>query len=263
MSPITKELEIIINLKKELNSLMGIITLLNEYYQSHLRNSNIHGMLVVINNIKKQLLNIITKIIDLWTSYLQLNHTPGAEQSINEQVNISIINISVIGETIKSSPLITRQTFDTVITNIHTLTNPINTAIRLVSQLETILDRHSRRLLASTSLRRPTGLLPRPLSEAPSIQRQPNLTTRPASLIRQQVINFRELLPTRASSHSSSHSSSRSSSRSSSGTSLDNLRLGYGKKFFKKRRLTHRKRDTRRNNVKPQKSKKYYKIRRA
>ena len=253
MSPITKELEIIINLKKELNSLMGIITLLNEYYQSHLRNSNIHGMLVVINNIKRQLPNIITKIKDLWTSYLQLNQTPGAEQSINEEVNISIFNISVIGETIKSSPRITRQTFDTAIANIHTLTNRINTAIRLVSHLETILDRHSRRLLAST------GLLPRPLSQAPSIQRQPNLTTRPASLIRQQVINFRELLPTRASPHSSS----RSSSRSSSGTSLDNLRLGYGKKFFKKRRLTHRKRDTRRNNVKPQKSKKHYKIRRA
>ena len=253
MSPITKELEIIINLKEELNSLMGIITQLNEYYQSHLQNTNIHGMLVVINNIKSQLPNIITKIKDLWTSYLQLNQTHGAEQSINEEVNISIVNISVIGETIKSSSLITRQTFDTVITNIHTLTNPIKTAIRLVSQLETILDRHSRRLLAST------GLLPRPLSQAPSIQRQPNLTTRPASLIRQQVINFRELLPTRASPHSSS----RSSSRSSSGTSLDNLGLGYGKKFFKKRRLTHRKRDTRRNNVKPQKSKKHYKIRRA
>ena len=253
MSPITKELGIIINLKEELNSLMGIITTLNQYYQSHLQNTNIHGMLVVINNIKIQLPNIITKIIDLWTSYLQLNQTHGAEQSINEEVNISIINISVIGETIKSSPRITRQTFDTAITNIHTLTNPINTAIRLVSQLETILDRHSRRLLASTSL------LPRPLSQAPSIQRQPNLTTRPASLIRQQVINFRELLPTRASPHSSS----RSSSRSSSGTSLDNLGLGYGKKFFKKRRLTHRKRDTRRNNVKPQKSKKHYKIRRA
>ena len=253
MSPITKELEIIINLKEELNSLMGIITQLNEYYQSHLQNTNIHGMLVVINNIKSQLPNIITKIKDLWTSYLQLNQTHGAEQSINEEVNISIVNISVIGETIKSSSLITRQTFDTAIANIHTLTNRINTAIRLVSQLETILDRHSRRLLASTSL------LPRPLSQAPSIQRQPNLTTRPASLIRQQVINFRELLPTRASPHSSS----RSSSRSSSGTSLDNLGLGYGKKFFKKRRLTHRKRDTRRNNVKPQKSRKHYKIRRA
>ena len=74
MSPITKELGIIINLKEELNSLMGIITQLNQYYQSHLQNTNIHGILVVINNFKIQLPNIITKINDLWTSYLHNQH---------------------------------------------------------------------------------------------------------------------------------------------------------------------------------------------
>jgi hypothetical protein len=123
------------------------------------------------------------------------------------------------------------------------------TAIVEIANLVSALDLNERRELglASNSRSRPRpvprlliplppGLpsysAPPPLSAPPRLQRQPNIGTRPTSLVRQPAMHLSlddlelNLTPSRTPSSASSSSS----------------RLGLGKKYFRARKITHRKR---------------------
>ena len=213
----------------------------------------------------KLLPTTIKKINKSWTTYLQSIPV----SSINEyehRVNSTIANI-------KSSELIIKNltknrslndlTLDFISSYLDDLTNHTTTAISQTDDLARILDIPN--IIAQASNRRQYRLLPLPpppsphlsplsplpptppfsapppsppFSAPPQLRRQPNLGTQQRSLVRQEATHL--LLD-----------------------GLDDLdglyelRLGQGKKFFKKRRLTHR------NKLRDQKSKKHYKTRRA
>ena len=217
----------------------------------------------------KLLPTTIKKINKSWTTYFQSIPV----SSINEyehRVNSTIANINTRGGTIKNmikNMTLNNLTLDFIsinlITNLDGLDNQTSTAISQVAKLVSILDIGDR--IAQASNRRQYRSLPLPpppsphlsplsplpptppfsapppsppFSAPPQLRRQPNLGTQQRSLVRQEATHL--LLD-----------------------GLDDLdglyelRLGQGKKFFKKRRLTHR------NKLRDQKSKKHYKTRRA
>ena len=201
----------------------------------------------------KLVLANITRIKTSWTTYLNL---VGEEdrQPINEDLNISIANILISGQTIKNIR-INGETLSSLINNLDTLSQQTTTAISQTANLESILDIVDRIALASNRSSRPVPPpsphlsplsplplplplpLPPPFSAPPGLRRQPNIGTQQTSLVRQQAIH--SLLDLDGLD------------------GLDDLRIGQGKKYFKQRRLTHR------NKLRGRKSKKHYKTRRA
>ena len=199
----------------------------------------------------KLLPTTIKKINKSWTTYLQSIPV----SSINEhehQVNSTIAKIVTRGANIKNlikNITINDLTLDFIITNLHHLNNETAMAISEVTKLVGILDIHERIALASNRSSRPVPRLPLPslslsppppppLSAPPRLQRQPNISAQERGLVRQAVSHL----------------------------SLDDQAHGSGKKYFKKRRLTHRnrvtKRVTKRNILRLQKQRKHYKTRR-
>lgn len=172
----------------------------------------------------------IKRVKALTTSYLQ---------SFNNDLN-SINSVIISGETIKNMT-INSQTLNSLISNLDTLSLQTTTAIVQIANLVSVLDLNERRELGLTSNSRsrpvprllipPPGLpsysAPPPYSAPPRLQRQRNIGTRPTSLVRQPstrlLLEDLDLTPSRASSTNSSRSA-------------------LGKKYFRPRKMTRRKR---------------------
>jgi hypothetical protein len=232
MSPIPHESELgrLIAIKKELEKLLKSTLLIIQLCSS---NTNI----VTIKLKVKLLLANIKRVKALRTSYLQ---------SFNNDLN-SINSIIRSEETIKNININSR-TLNSLISNLDTLSLQTTTAIVEIANLVSALDLNERRELglASNSRSRsrpvprllipPPGLpsysTPPPLSAPPRLQRQPNIGTRPTSLVRQPAMHLSlddlelNLTPSRTPSSASSTSS----------------RNAFGKKYFRARKITHRKR---------------------
>jgi hypothetical protein len=241
MSPIPDDSELgrLIAVQKELVNLLAKIIAIT--------NSANADILTTKLNIKVAVA-IIKKIKTMWSNYLQ--SVEDDRQEINQDLNTSIFNIVISGATIKNSP-VNRQTLNSLISNINTgLKQQISRAIIQSSTLISIIDTRDRISLASN---RPPGpslplpsrpvrlpspglplppLPPPPLRGPPMLQRRPNIGTQQTSLVRQQATHslLEDLLPSRASSNASSTASSSAP------------RDGFGKNYFKARKLTHRKR---------------------
>jgi hypothetical protein len=232
MSPIPHESELgrLIAIKKELGNLLTKISAITNMSNTNIANIKLNVKLIIAN---------IKRVKALRTSYLQ---------SFNNDLN-SINSIISSGEAIKNIN-INSQRLNALIRNLDTLSLQTTTAIVEIANLVSALDLNERRELglASNSRSRPRpvprlliplpppGLpsysAPPPLSAPPRLQRQPNIGTRPTSLVRQPAMHLSlddlelNLTPSRAPSSASSSSS----------------RLGLGKKYFRARKITHRKR---------------------
>lgn len=228
MSPIPHESELgrLIAIKKKLGNLLIRISAITNMSNTNIANIKLKVKLVVAN---------IKRVKTLWSSYLQ---------SFNNDLN-SINSIITSGETIKNIN-INRQRLDSLIRNLDILSLQTTTAIVQIANLVSILDLNERRELGITSNSRsrpvprllipppdlPSYSAPPPLSAPPRLQRQPNIGTRPTSLVRQPAMHLQledldlDLTPSRASSSGSSTSS----------------RNAFGKKYFRARKITRRKR---------------------
>jgi hypothetical protein len=237
MSPIPLESELgrLIAIKKELQNLLTKISVIIQLCSS---NTNI---LTIKLNVKLLVANIKT-IKTMWANYLQLvDHN---RQPINNDINSSIINIFINGLTIKNININSRTLYS-LISNLRTLSQQITTAISQTANLVLIIDTRDRISLASNSRSRPVHRLllpppgpppfsaPPPYSAPPALQRQRNIGTQPTSLVRQPAMHLSledlDLTPLRTSSSGSS-------------TSSQDPRLGLGKKYFRARKITRRKR---------------------
>jgi hypothetical protein len=248
MSPIPPESELgrVIAIKKELENLLKLTLLIIQLCSS---NTNIR----VIKLKVKLLVANIKRVKTLRTGYLQLVERD--RQDFNEELN-SINTIITSGETIKNFRF-NSQTLNSLMHNLRNLSQQTTAAIIQTGNHLLILDTRDRIALASSRLPSrssrfpsipsrvpsiPSGVLPPvpPFSAPPRLQRQPNIGTRPTSLVRQPAMHLSlddlDLTPSRASSSASSSSS----------------RLGLGKKYFRARKITHRKR----GNKKPKTRKK-------
>uniref|UniRef100_A0A6C0D556 Uncharacterized protein n=1 Tax=viral metagenome TaxID=1070528 RepID=A0A6C0D556_9ZZZZ len=227
MSPIPHESELgrLIAIKKELGNLLIRISAITNMSNTNNANIKLKVKLVIAN---------IKRVKALRTSYLQ---------SFNNDLN-SINSIITSGETIKNIN-INRQRLDSLISNLDNLSLQTTTAIVQIANLVSILDLNERRELGLTSNSRsrpvPRLLIPplvpysvpapysasAPYSAPPRLQRQPNIGTRPTSLVRQPAMHLQledlDLTPSRASSSTSS-------------------RNAFGKKYFRARKITRRKR---------------------
>jgi len=234
MSPISHESELgrLIAIKKELGNLLTKISAITNMSNTNIANIKLNVKLIIAN---------IKRVKTLRTSYLQ---------SFNNDLN-SINSIISSGETIKNIN-INRQRLDSLISNLDNLSLQTTTAIVQIANLVSIIDLNERRELglASNSRSRPVPRLlipppglpsysaPPPLSAPPRLQRQPNIGTRPTSLVRQPAMHHLSLddlelnlTPSRAPSSASSTSS----------------RNAFGKKYFRARKITHRKRGVKKN----------------
>jgi len=208
MSPIPhdSELGILIAIKKELENLLTKISAI-----TNMSNTNIATI-----KLKVKLVNFNIKRVEaLRTSYLQF---------LNDDLN-SIDNIIISGETIRTIN-INSQTLNSLISNLHTLSGYVTRAIIQTANLVSTLDLRERRELGITSNSRSRSVPPSPpppLSAPPRLQRQSNIGTgtRPTSLVRQRAMYLQlddlDLAPTSS-------------------------RLGFGKKYFRGRKITRRKR---------------------
>ena len=225
MSPISHESELgrLIAIKKELGNLLTNISVIIQLCSS---NTNILTIKLKV----KLLVSNIKRVKALRTSYLQ---------SFNNDLN-SINSIIISGETIKNININSHR-LNSLISNLDTLSLQTTTAIVEIANLASALDLRERRELglASNYRSRPIPRLfipppgpPLPYSVPPRLQRQPNIGTRPTSLVRQPAMHLSlddlelNLTPSRASSSASSSSS----------------RLGLGKKYFRARKITRKKR---------------------
>ena len=223
MSPIPHESELgrLIAIKKELGNLLIRISAITNMSNTNNANIKLKVKLVIAN---------IKRVKALRTSYLQ---------SFNNDLN-SINSIITSGETIKNIN-INRQRLDSLISNLDNLSLQTTTAIVQIANLVSILDLNERRELGLTSNSRsrpvPRLLIPplvpysvpapysasAPYSAPPRLQRQPNIGTRPTSLVRQPAMHIQledlDLTPSRASS-----------------------RNAFGKKYLRARKKTRRKR---------------------
>jgi len=228
MSPISHESELgrLIAIKKELENLLIRISAITNMSNTNIANIKLKVKLVIAN---------IKRVKALRTSYLQ---------SFNNHLN-SINSIISSGETIKNINIDSHR-LNSLISNLDTLSIRTTTAIVEIANLVSALDLNERRELglASNSRSRPVPRLlipppglpsysaPPPLSAPPRLQRQRNIGTRPTSLVRQPAMHLSlddlelNLTPSRAPSSASSSSS----------------RLGLGKKYFRARKITRRKR---------------------
>lgn len=207
----------------------------------------------------KLLPTTITKINKLWTTYFKSIPVSSINQD-EQQLDSTIANINTRGGTIKNmikNMTIKNLTLDFIITNLDGLDNQTSTAISQVAKLVSILDigdriaqasnrRQHRSLpppplsplsplspsLSLSSLPPPPFSAPPPFSTPPRLQRRPNIGTQPRGFFRQQTMSLSQ-------------------------EDLDDLIIGQGKKYYKKRRLTHR------NKLRGRNSKKHYKTRRA
>ena len=234
MSPIPHESELgrLIAIKKELGNLLIRISAITNMSNTNIATIKLKVKLIIAN---------IKRVKTLRTSYLQ---------SFNNDLN-SINSIISSGETIKNIN-INRQRLDSLISSLDNLSLQTTTAIVQIANLVSILDLNERRELglASNSRSRPVPRLlipppglpsysaPPPLSAPPRLQRQPNIGTRPTSLVRQPAMHHLSLddlelnlTPSRAPSSASSTSS----------------RNAFGKKYFRARKITHRKRGVKKN----------------
>jgi hypothetical protein len=214
MSPIPHESELgrLIAIKKELENLLKLTLLI---IQLCLSNTNILTIKLKV----KLLVSNIKRVKTLRTNYLQ---------SFNEELN-SINSIISSGETIKNIN-INSDTLNSLIHNLRSLSQQTTTAIVQTANLVLILDTRDRIVLASSRLSSSPSRLPSPpppLSAPPRLQRQPNIGTRPTSLVRQPAMHLSlddlDLTPSRASSSTSS-------------------RNAFGKKYLRPRKMTRRKR---------------------
>ena len=225
MSPIPHESELgrLIAIKKELGNLLIRISAITNISNTNIDIIKLKVKLVIAN---------IKRVKALRTSYLQ---------SFNNDLN-SIINIIISGETIKNIN-INRQRLDSLISSLDILSLQTTTAIVQIANLVSILDLNERRELGITSNSRsrpvprllipplapPPLSAPAPYSAPPRLQRQPNIGTRPTSLVRQPAMHLQledldlDLTPSRASSSTSS-------------------RNAFGKKYLRARKITRRKR---------------------
>jgi len=216
MSPIPHDSELgrLIAIKKELENLLKLTLLI---IQLCLSNTNILTIKLKV----KLLVANIKRVKALTTSYLQ---------SFNEELN-SINTIISSGETIRTIN-INSDTLNSLISNLHTLSFQTTTAIVQTANLVSALDLRERRELGLTSNSRSRSVPPSPpppLSAPPALQRQRNIGTgtRPTSLVRQRAMHLQledldldlNLTPSRASS-----------------------RNAFGKKYFRARKMTRRKR---------------------
>jgi hypothetical protein len=238
MSPIPPKSELgrLIAIKKELQNLLTKISVIIQLCSS---NTNIR----VIELKVKLLVANIKRVKALRTSYLQLPERD--RQDFNEELN-SITTIISSGETIKNVR-INSQTLNSLIHNLRSLSQQITTAISQTANLVLIIDTRDRISLASSRLpSRPVPRLllpppgppspfsaPPPYSAPPALQRQRNIGIQPTSLVRQPatrlLLEDLDLTPVRTSSIGSS-------------TSTHDPRLGLGKKYFRARKITRRKR---------------------
>jgi len=218
MSPIPHDSELgrVIAIKKELENLLTKISAI-----TNMSNTNI-----AIIKLKVKLVNAnIKRVKTLRRDYLQ---------SFNDDLN-SIDNIIISGETITTIN-INSQTLNSLNSNLHTLSGYVTTAIIQTANLVSTLDLRERRELGLTSNSRSRSVPPSPpppLSAPPALQRQRNIGTgtRPTSLVRQRAMYLPladldldlNLTPSRASSSGSS-------------------RNAFGKKYFRARKMTRRKR---------------------
>jgi hypothetical protein len=225
MSPIPHESELgrLIAIKKELGNLLTKISAITNMSNTNIAAIKLNVKLIIAN---------IKRVKALRTSYLQ---------SFNNDLN-SINSIISSGETIKNIN-INSDRLNSLISNLDTLSLQTTTAIVEIANLVSALDLNERRELglASNSRSRsrpvPRLLIPLPppglppLSAPPRLQRQPNIGTRPTSLVRQPAMHLSlddlelNLTPSRAPSSASSTSS----------------RNAFGKKYFRARKITHRK----------------------
>lgn len=214
MSPISPKSELgrLIAIKKELENLLKLTLLI---IQLCLSNTNILTIKLKV----KLLVSNIKRVKTLRTNYLQ---------SFNEELN-SINSIISSGETIKNIN-INSDTLNSLIHNLRSLSQQTTAAIVQTANLVLILDTRDRIVLASSRLSSSPSRLPSPpppLSAPPRLQRQPNIGTRPTSLVRQPAMHLSlddlDLTPSRASSSTSS-------------------RNAFGKKYLRPRKMTRRKR---------------------
>jgi hypothetical protein len=229
MSPIPHDSELgrLIAIKKELGNLLTRISAITNMSNTNIAAIKLKVKLVIAN---------IKRVKALRTSYLQ---------SFNNDLN-SINSIISSGETIKNIN-INSQRLNALIRNLDTLSLHTTTAIVEIANLVSALDLNERRELGltSNSRSRPVPRLlipplvpysapapysaPPPLSAPPRLQRQPNIGTRPTSLVRQPAMHLQledlelNLTPSRAPSSTSS-------------------RNAFGKKYFRARKITRRKR---------------------
>lgn len=225
MSPIPHESELgrLIAIKKELGNLLIRISAITNMSNTNIDIIKLKVKLVIAN---------IKRVKALRTSYLQ---------SFSNDLN-SINSIIISGETIKNIN-INRQRLDSLISNLDNLSLQTTTAIVQIANLVSILDLNERRELGITSNSRsrpvprllipplapPPLSAPAPYSAPPRLQRQPNIGTRPTSLVRQPAMHLQledldlDLTPSRASSSTSS-------------------RNAFGKKYLRARKITRRKR---------------------
>jgi hypothetical protein len=226
MSPIPHESELgrLIAIEKELGNLLTKISAITNMSNTNIANIKLKVKLLVAN---------IKRVKALRTSYLQ---------SFNNDLN-SINSVIISGETIKNIN-INSQRLNALISNLDNLSLQTITAIVEITNLVSALDLRERRELglASNSRSRPVPRLlipplvpysaPPPLSAPPRLQHQPNIGTRPTSLVRQPAMHLSlddlelNLTPSRTPSSASSSSS----------------RLGLGKKYFRARKITRKKR---------------------
>jgi hypothetical protein len=230
MSPIPHKSELgrLIAIKKELGNLLTKISAITNMSNTNIAAIKLNVKLIIAN---------IKRVKTLRTSYLQ---------SFNNDLN-SINSIISNGETIKNIN-INSQRLDSLIRNLDNLSLQTTTAIVETTNLVSALDLNERRELGITSNSRsrsrpvPRLLIPPlvpysasappPLSAPPRLQRQPNIGTRPSSLVRQPAMHLSlddlelNLTPSRTPSSASSSSS----------------RNAFGKKYFRARKITRRKR---------------------
>jgi len=267
MSPILPDSELgrLIAIKKELENLLKLTLLIIQLCSS---NTN----MPIIIKLKVKLLANIKRVQTLRTDYLQLVERD--RQDINEELN-SINTIITSGNTIKNVHVNSR-TLNSLIHNLRNLSQQTTAAIIQAANHILILDTRDRIALASSripsrpsrspsipddlSIRpyglsiRPTGLVPSsdlpplpvpPFSAPPRLQRQPNIGTRPTSLVRQQAMNLGDL--------DLDALQTTSLSRASSSSSLDR---GFGKKYLRSRKRMRRKREARKRETKKLKARK-------
>jgi len=250
MSPILPESELgrLIAIKKQLENLLKLTLLIIQLCSSNTNNATIKLKVTL-------LIANINRVKTLRTDYLQLAERN--RQDINEELN-SINTIISSGNTIKNVR-VNSQTLNSLIHNLRNLSQQTRAAINQTANHVLILDTRDRLVLASShlpsrpsrfpsipsrfpsipsrvpsiqSLPLPPPLPPPPFSAPPRLQRQRNIGTQPTSLVRQPAMHLQledldlDLAPSRTPSSASSSSS----------------RLGLGKKYFIKRKITHRKR---------------------
>lgn len=221
MSPISPESELgrLIAIKKELGNLLTKISAITNMSNTNIATIKLKIKLIIAN---------IKRVKALTTSYLQ---------SFNNDLN-SINSIISSGETIKNININSHR-LNSLISNLDTLSLQTTTAIVQTANLVSALDLNERRELGLTSNSRsrpvprliipdpPSYSAPPPYSAPPRLQRQRNIGTRPTSLVRQPstrlLLEDLDLTPSRASSTNSSRSA-------------------LGKKYFRPRKMTRRKR---------------------